>query len=102
MISRFRKILRPQPPYATDLPFSDISTRAGVATDQRGYITVDDQLRTNVPGIWALGDCNPRGAFTHTSYKDYEIVGDNLFNADDRRVSDRIQANALYIDPSLG
>jgi len=76
--------------------------RAGIATDQRGYIIVDDQLQTNVPGIWALGDCNGRGAFTHTSYNDYEIVADNLFNADHRRVSDRIQAYALYIDPPLG
>ncbi len=76
--------------------------RAGVATDHRGYILVDDQLQTNVPGIWALGDCNGRGAFTHTSYNDYEIVADNLFNADHRRVSDRIQAYALYIDPPLG
>jgi len=76
--------------------------RAGVATDHRGYITVDDELQTNVPGIWALGDCNGRGAFTHTSYNDYEIVADNLFNADHRRVSDRIQAYALYVDPPLG
>jgi pyruvate/2-oxoglutarate dehydrogenase complex dihydrolipoamide dehydrogenase (E3) component len=75
---------------------------AGVATDHRGYIIVDDQLQTNVPGIWALGDCNGRGAFTHTSYNDYEIVADNLFNADHRRVSDRIPAYALYIDPPLG
>ncbi len=76
--------------------------RAGVVTNQRGYITVDDQLQTNVPGIWALGDCNGRGAFTHTSYNDFEIVADNLFNADHRRVSDRIQAYALYTDPPLG
>ena len=76
--------------------------KAGVATDDRGYIIVDDQLQTNVPGIWALGDCNGRGAFTHTSYNDYEIVADNLFNADHRRVSDRILAYALYIDPPLG
>lgn len=76
--------------------------RAGVVTDQRGYIVVDDELRTNVPGIWALGDCNGRGAFTHTSYNDYEIVADNLFNKDHRRVSDRIKAYALYIDPPLG
>jgi pyruvate/2-oxoglutarate dehydrogenase complex dihydrolipoamide dehydrogenase (E3) component len=76
--------------------------RAGVTTDQHGYIVVDDQLLTNVPGIWALGDCNGRGAFTHTSYNDYEIVADNLFNADHRRVSDRIQAYALYVDPPLG
>ena len=63
---------------------------------------VDDQLQTNVPGIWALGDCNGRGGFTHTSYNDYEIVADNLFNADHRRVSDRILAYALYVDPPLG
>ena len=76
--------------------------QAGIATDHRGYIIVDDQLQTNVPGIWALGDCNGRGAFTHTSYNDYEIVADNLFNADHRRVSDRIQAYGLFIDPPLG
>lgn len=76
--------------------------RAGVATDERGYIIVDDQLHTNVPGVWALGDCNGRGAFTHTSYNDYEIVADNLLNKDDRRVSDRIQTYALFTDPPLG
>jgi pyruvate/2-oxoglutarate dehydrogenase complex dihydrolipoamide dehydrogenase (E3) component len=76
--------------------------RAGVATDQRGYITVDDELRTNVPGIWALGDCNGRGAFTHTSYNDYEIAAGNLLNGDHRRVSDRILTYALFIDPPLG
>ena len=76
--------------------------RAGVATDERGYIVVDDQLQTNVPGVWALGDCNGRGAFTHTSYNDYEIVADNLLNGDDRRVSDRIQTYALFTDPPLG
>ncbi len=76
--------------------------RAGVATDQRGYIFVDDQLQTNVPGIWALGDCNGRGAFTHTAYNDYEIVADNLLNGDHRRVSDRIQTYALFTDPPLG
>jgi pyruvate/2-oxoglutarate dehydrogenase complex dihydrolipoamide dehydrogenase (E3) component len=82
---------------------SDLSLeRAGVTTDNRGYIVVDDQLQTNVPGIWALGDCNGRGAFTHTSYNDYEIIADNLFNADHRRVSARILAYALYIDPPLG
>jgi pyruvate/2-oxoglutarate dehydrogenase complex dihydrolipoamide dehydrogenase (E3) component len=63
---------------------------------------VDDQLRTNVPGIWALGDVNGRGAFTHTSYNDYEIVAANLLDNDPRRVSDRIPAYALYIDPPLG
>ena len=74
----------------------------GVAVDQRGYIKVDDQLRTNVPGIYALGDCNGRGAFTHTSYNDYEIVAANLLDGDQRRVSDRITAYNLYIDPPLG
>jgi len=76
--------------------------RAGVATDARGYITVDEQLSTNVPGIWALGDCNGRGAFTHTSYNDYEIVAANLLDNDPRKVSDRIAAYALFIDPPLG
>jgi len=75
---------------------------AGVAVDRRGYITVDDQLRTNVPGIWALGDCNGKGAFTHTSYNDFEIVAANLLDNDARKVSDRITAYALYIDPPLG
>ena len=75
---------------------------AGVVVDQRGYIQVDDQLRTNVPGIYALGDCNGRGAFTHTSYNDYEIVAANFLDGDQRRVSDRITAYALYIDPPLG
>jgi pyruvate/2-oxoglutarate dehydrogenase complex dihydrolipoamide dehydrogenase (E3) component len=76
--------------------------KAGVATDSRGYIQVDDQLRTNVPGIWALGDCNGRGAFTHTSWNDFEIVAANLLDNDPRRVSDRINAYALYTDPPLG
>jgi pyruvate/2-oxoglutarate dehydrogenase complex dihydrolipoamide dehydrogenase (E3) component len=76
--------------------------KAGLATDQRGYIVVDDQLRTNVPGIWALGDCNGKGAFTHTSYNDYEIVAANLLDGDSRRVSDRITAYNLYTDPPLG
>jgi pyruvate/2-oxoglutarate dehydrogenase complex dihydrolipoamide dehydrogenase (E3) component len=76
--------------------------RAGVTTDARGYITVDDQLRTNVPGIWAIGDCNGRGAFTHTSYNDYEIVADNLLNGDHRSVDDRLTAYSLFIDPPLG
>ena len=75
---------------------------AGVALDRRGYIQVDEQLGTNVPGIYALGDCNGRGAFTHTSYNDYEIVAANLLDGDPRRVSDRITAYALYIDPPLG
>ena len=76
--------------------------KAGVAVDPRGYITVDDALRTNVPGIWALGDCNGRGAFTHTSYNDFEIVAANLLDDDPRRVSDRIEAYGLFIDPPLG
>jgi pyruvate/2-oxoglutarate dehydrogenase complex dihydrolipoamide dehydrogenase (E3) component len=76
--------------------------KAGVGTDPRGYIQVDDQLRTNVPGIWALGDCNGRGAFTHTSYNDFEIVAANLLDKDSRRISDRIVAYALYTDPPLG
>jgi pyruvate/2-oxoglutarate dehydrogenase complex dihydrolipoamide dehydrogenase (E3) component len=76
--------------------------RAGVRTDARGYIAVDEQLRTNVPGIWALGDCNGRGAFTHTSYNDYEIVEANLFDGGDRKVGGRIAAYALFTDPPLG
>jgi pyruvate/2-oxoglutarate dehydrogenase complex dihydrolipoamide dehydrogenase (E3) component len=76
--------------------------KAGVATDEHGYIVVDDQLRTNVPGIWALGDCNGRGAFTHTSYNDFEIAAANILDDDSRRISDRIMAYALYIDPPLG
>jgi pyruvate/2-oxoglutarate dehydrogenase complex dihydrolipoamide dehydrogenase (E3) component len=76
--------------------------KAGIELDERGHIKVDDLLRTNVPGVWALGDCNGKGAFTHTSYNDYEIVADNLLNNDSRRVSDRILAYNLYIDPPLG
>jgi pyruvate/2-oxoglutarate dehydrogenase complex dihydrolipoamide dehydrogenase (E3) component len=76
--------------------------KAGVRTDARGYIEVDDRLRTSVEGIWALGDCNGRGAFTHTAYNDYEIVAANLLDADPRRVTDRITAYALYVDPPLG
>ena len=76
--------------------------RAGVATDPRGYITVDDTLATNVRGIWALGDCNGRGAFTHTAYNDFEIVAANLLDGEHRRVSDRVLGYALYIDPPLG
>lgn len=75
---------------------------AGVKRDQRGYIVVDDELRTSVPGIWALGDCNGKGAFTHTSWNDYQIVAANLFDGESRRVSDRIPAYALYTDPPLG
>lgn len=75
---------------------------AGIATDARGYIQVDDQCRTNVEGVWALGDANGRGAFTHTSYNDYEIVAANLFDGDARRLADRIPCYALFIDPPLG
>jgi pyruvate/2-oxoglutarate dehydrogenase complex dihydrolipoamide dehydrogenase (E3) component len=76
--------------------------KAGVAIDARGFIQVDDQLRTNVPGIWAMGDCNGKGAFTHTSYNDFEIVAANLLDNDPRKVSDRIPTYALYVDPPLG
>ena len=75
---------------------------AGIERDERGFIKVDDQLRTNVPGVWALGDVNARGAFTHTSWNDYEIVAANLLDGDARRVTDRIAAYALFIDPPLG
>ncbi len=76
--------------------------KAGVTVDKRGFVEVDDQLRTSVPHIWAMGDCNGKGAFTHTSYNDYEIVAANLLDNDPRKVSDRIEAYALYTDPPLG
>ncbi|MBW8757100.1 MAG: FAD-containing oxidoreductase [Burkholderiales bacterium] len=75
--------------------------RAGVTRDARGHVRVDDQLRTDVPGIWALGDVNGRGAFTHTSYNDFEVVAANLLDDDPRRVTDRVPAYALYTDPPL-
>jgi len=75
---------------------------AGIRTDDRGYIVVDDQCRTHVDGVWAVGDCNGRGAFTHTSWNDHEIVVANLFDNDPRRISDRIPCYALFIDPALG
>jgi pyruvate/2-oxoglutarate dehydrogenase complex dihydrolipoamide dehydrogenase (E3) component len=75
--------------------------KAGVKTNARGYIEVDDELRTSTPGIWALGDVNGRGAFTHTAYNDYEIVAGNLLDNDRRRVSDRIPVYALFTDPPL-
>ena len=75
---------------------------AGIETDKRGFIKVDDQLRTNVPAIWAMGDVNGRGAFTHTSYNDYEIIAANLFDGRNRSVADRILAYGLFIDPPLG
>jgi pyruvate/2-oxoglutarate dehydrogenase complex dihydrolipoamide dehydrogenase (E3) component len=76
--------------------------KAGIATDARGYIAVDEELRTSVPGVWALGDANGRGAFTHTSYNDFQIVAGNLLDGEKRRVSDRIPTYALFIDPPLG
>jgi pyruvate/2-oxoglutarate dehydrogenase complex dihydrolipoamide dehydrogenase (E3) component len=76
--------------------------KAGVETDGRGFIVVDDELRTSAPGIWALGDCNGRGAFTHTAYNDFEIVAANLLDGERRRLSDRIPGYAVYIDPPLG
>ena len=85
-------------PNSDDLGLSE----AGIETDERGFIVVDDQLRTNVPGVWAIGDVNGRGAFTHTSYNDYEIVAANLFDNDPRRVSDRITCYGLFVDPPLG
>ena len=75
---------------------------AGVALDDRGCVVVDDHLRTTAPHIWAMGDCNGKGAFTHTSYNDYEIVAANLLDDDPRRVSDRVTTYALYLDPPLG
>lgn len=75
---------------------------AGIETDARGYIKVDDRLATNVPGIWAMGDCNGRGAFTHTAYNDFEIAAANLLDGADRKLSDRILGYALYTDPPLG
>ena len=82
---------------------SDLGLReAGIEADERGYIKVDDECRTTVEGIWAMGECNGKGAFTHTAYNDYEIVAANLFDGDKRRISDRIQAYALFIDPPLG
>jgi pyruvate/2-oxoglutarate dehydrogenase complex dihydrolipoamide dehydrogenase (E3) component len=76
--------------------------RTGIVRDPQDYIQVDDELRTTVPGVWATGDCNRKGAFTHTSYNDYEIVAGNLLDGDHRRVSDRITAYNIYTDPPLG
>jgi pyruvate/2-oxoglutarate dehydrogenase complex dihydrolipoamide dehydrogenase (E3) component len=75
---------------------------AGVKVNERGYIEVDDECRTSAEGIWALGECNGKGAFTHTAYNDYEVVAANLFDNDRRRISDRIMTYALFIDPPLG
>jgi pyruvate/2-oxoglutarate dehydrogenase complex dihydrolipoamide dehydrogenase (E3) component len=76
--------------------------KAGITINKNGYIETDDQLRTNVPGVWALGDCNGRGAFTHTSWNDFEIIAGNILDNQSRRVSDRITAYALFTDPPLG
>jgi pyruvate/2-oxoglutarate dehydrogenase complex dihydrolipoamide dehydrogenase (E3) component len=76
--------------------------QAGLKLDAHGYLEVDDQLRTNVPGVWAMGDCNGKGAFTHTAYNDYEIVAQNLLDGRSRRVTDRIPCYGLFIDPPLG
>jgi pyruvate/2-oxoglutarate dehydrogenase complex dihydrolipoamide dehydrogenase (E3) component len=75
---------------------------AGIQIDRRGYVVVDEALRTTNPNVWALGDCNGKGAFTHTSYNDYEIVADNLLNGGRRKWTDRVTAYALFIDPPLG
>ncbi|MGE3172678.1 MAG: FAD-containing oxidoreductase [Planctomycetota bacterium] len=75
---------------------------AGVELDDRGFVRVDDTLRTSQDGIWALGDCNGRGAFTHTSYHDHEVVADQLFGDRRRKVTDRVPCYALYVDPPLG
>jgi pyruvate/2-oxoglutarate dehydrogenase complex dihydrolipoamide dehydrogenase (E3) component len=76
--------------------------KAGIATDEHGYIRVDEDCATDARGVWALGDCNGHGGFTHTSYNDYEIVAANLLDQGSRRISDRIKAYAVYIDPPLG
>ncbi|UVO50204.1 FAD-containing oxidoreductase [Sphingomonas sp. SUN019] len=76
--------------------------RAGIATDARGYIVVDNMLQTSMPGVWALGDCNGRGAFTHTAYNDFEIVAANLLDGAHRTLAERIPGYALYTDPPLG
>ncbi|WP_210240231.1 mercuric reductase [Amaricoccus solimangrovi] len=85
-------------PHTDDLGLDTV----GLATDRRGYIPVDERLATRVPGIWALGECNGRGAFTHTAYNDYEIVAANLLDGGNRAVTDRLPAYALYTDPPLG
>ncbi len=87
---------------ACPIPTTSAWKNAGVETDARGHVIVDDQCRTNVEHIWAMGDCNGRGAFTHTSYNDFEIVAGNLLDDDPRRLSDRVPTYALYIDPPLG
>ena len=90
------------PSAAGPTPTTSASRRPASRSTRAATSRVDDELRTNVPGIWALGDCNGRGAFTHTSYNDFEIVAANLLDGDPRRVSDRIATYALFIDPPLG
>ncbi len=86
------------------LPNTDLLnlSAVGIKTDEKGYIQVNDSLETNVPGVYALGDCNGRGAFTHTAYNDFEIVSANLFDKENRKVSDRILTYGLFVDPPLG
>jgi pyruvate/2-oxoglutarate dehydrogenase complex dihydrolipoamide dehydrogenase (E3) component len=74
----------------------------GIKTDARGFVVVDDWLRTSVAGVWALGDCNGRGAFTHSSYGDADMVAANMLDGENRSLRDRVSAYALYIDPPLG
>ncbi|MEJ0035707.1 MAG: FAD-containing oxidoreductase [Gammaproteobacteria bacterium] len=76
--------------------------RAGIRTDKSGYIEVDESLRTSNPNVWALGDCNGKGAFTHTAYNDYEIVADNVLSQAGRKYTDRVPVYALFTDPPLG
>lgn len=79
-----------------------VNDTTGVKSNNRGFIEVNDYLETNIEGIYALGDCNGKGAFTHTSYNDYEIIADNMFHGKDRKVSDRITTYGLFVDPPLG
>ena len=83
-------------------PTTSASSAPGSPTDERGYIQVDEELRTSNPNVWALGDCNGKGAFTHTAYNDYEIVADNLLANAGRKWTDRVPVYALYTDPPLG
>jgi pyruvate/2-oxoglutarate dehydrogenase complex dihydrolipoamide dehydrogenase (E3) component len=76
--------------------------KAGIKTDERGHVVVDDELRTNIPGIWAMGECNGRGAFTHTAYNDFEVIAANLLDGASRTIKDRVPAYALFVDPPLG
>ncbi|MEP0711329.1 MAG: FAD-dependent oxidoreductase, partial [Algoriphagus sp.] len=86
------------------IPNSDLlkPENAGLSISEKGYINVNQQLETNIEGIYALGDCNGEGAFTHTAYNDFEIVQDQLLGDKKRKLSDRITNYALYIDPPMG